>query len=351
MNERQFVVKIEGPEINDNQIPLLLLADILKGIQQTVYYIALSEKHYDIKKKVRVPNDIQKACELRRVLEKPGSYAVVVQVAEPPQMAVFEPDIGLNSCKKFLDIINTLSNQASASLTELVPDSLHRRRILRSIESFCPKFGDEWQLSLSGFGMPPTGCLNAKVRQDIGKLLVEKQIEHRVITGELVRLHLDENRLAIEYKPTQRVLDCYYDPELEDFVIQNLRDLIQVYGKVQLDSNGQPDKIVEVFEIAELDLRPLRLTLVTSDDTVLVLNSPLEIEAIFDEELQEVVFELPEFNIIAADVKREEAIQQLQSDLVWLWKEYVDVPEQTLSEDAKNLRERLRALVKEVRRS
>ncbi len=59
----------------------------------------------------------------------------------------------------------------------------------------------------------------------------------------------------------------------------------------------------------------------------------------------QVVFELPSLNIIASGATREEAVEELASDLIWLWKEYALAPCDELSQDAKELAERLHGMI------
>lgn len=348
MDKRSLTLKIEGPSINNGKIPFSLLANILKGVQETIHFIALSELRRDVKKRARIPLDIQRSCELLRVLENPGSYEILATIPEPEQTTVFEiPDIGLVAKDKFLDIVEAVSSGSDTRrLSEIIPDGNHRKRILRSIESYSPRPGYEWVLSVGGIPGRTFSYINNKTRQNISKLLVGPVIEKRTVTGELLRLHLDENSLGIFYPPTKRVLDCYYDPDLEDVIIQNLKGLIQVTGTVQLDSNGHPDKIVDVFEIEELDLSPARFTKISADKVVLSLKEPIEITPNFED--QAVIFEYPKLNIIATGTTRDEAVMELQSDIYWLWKEYTEENDDNLTNDAIELKRFLKDIVAEV---
>ncbi|MCD5407025.1 MAG: hypothetical protein LRZ99_04975 [Desulfotomaculum sp.] len=101
-------------------------------------------------------------------------------------------------------------------------------------------------------------------------------------------------------------------------------------------------------EINESNIGFLKLTKIKGSNITLILNNSLEVEPYFDEQSQEVVFEIPEYNIIAVGVTREEAIQELQNDLVWLWEEYVETQEKNFSKDAKDLRNSLKRLIKGV---
>lgn len=346
MDKRSLILRIEGPSISKGRVSFSLLANVLKGVQETIYLVALSELRREVKKRARVPLDIQRSCELIRVLESPGSYEILATIPEPEQPTIFgTPDIGIVARDKFLEIAETISLRPDAKrLSEIIPDGNQRKRILRSIESFTPRPGHEWYLVIVA---GKTFCsVNNETRKNISKILNEPAVERRTVTGELVRLHLDENRLGIFYPPTNRVLDCYYDPVLEDVIIQNLKGLIQVTGTVQLDSNGHPDKIVDVFEIEELDLSPARFTKISSGETVLFLKRPIEITPYFED--QSIVFEYPALNIIASGATREEAVAELQADIIWLWKEYAEEDDGNLTNDAIEFKKYLKELIAEV---
>lgn len=349
MAERQLIVKIDGPAIHDSVIPFRLLANILNGIQETFYYIGLAELGKDIRVRTRIPPEIQEACELRRVAEKAGSYEIVAEVANPMQLKLPFPgdyDLGLKVRKNYLALLEKLpAIKKHEDLRDLFPDSRYRKRILRSLDSYCPRKGDGWTLKIGTKQDAPYFPLTPESRNMIVRALQEPQVENLTVTGELVRLHLDENRLGIYYEPTHKVLDCFYDEELEDFVINNLRGLIQVTGQVQLDEDGEPAKIVHVSEIQELDLSPLQLAQVSTPKVTLQAIRPMEVVPIFEN--QEVIIEMPQFGIIATGATREEAIEALQDDLAWLWLEYACAPDDQLSADARNLKNELKELFKE----
>ena len=183
-------------------------------------------------------------------------------------------------------------------------------------------------------------------RAHIARLLAEPGFEDMTVSGELVRIHLDEHKLGIYYQPTSRVLDCYYDPELEDLIVENLKGIVHVTGRVQLDANGFPDKIVDVSDIRALDLRPLVLKSIETAEGRLVLRRAESVKPSFED--GEVVFELPDLHIVASGATREDAVEKLFSDLIWLWKEYVLAPHEELSQDARELVERLRGMIEEA---
>ena len=91
----------------------------------------------------------------------------------------------------------------------------------------------------------------------------------------------------------------------------------------------------------------LKFNTISQGDLTLVLNDPLEVEPSFED--GEYFLRIPEFNIYISAPTLGEASDELQSDIIWLWREYVDEQDEDFTFDAKQLRERLQSLVKEVR--
>jgi len=346
MENRQFQIKLEGPAAREGKISFPLLSRILHGIQQTVHYLALSGVQYDYRHRIRVPRDIQKACRLYRVLENRGSYDLTAEIAPPAPYGDIQ-DLGGLVKDKYLKLTRILSaNQDWEQLQTILPDSAYRRKVLRSVAEYCPKSGENWSLCI---GAPQTSLhpLSPSLQAAIHNYLVQPMIEYRSLTGELVQLHLDENKLGIYYQPAQRVVHCIYDSELEDFIVASLRHLVQVYGQVQMDERGVPAKIVDVGEIDSIDLTPLEIARLDLEGRCLVLKQEIEIAIDFDQEAQEFVLEWPELNIFLGAETREELWDDLVQDFFWLWEEYGKSEAQDLSQDAIELKQRLQDLVQE----
>lgn len=346
VDNRQISLKLEGSAVKDHSVPFKLLASVLDGMQHTFYCIGQEVSGREPRNRGRIPADILQACELRRIIEKPGSYEVVAEVADSQQIQLFDFDIGKMVLDKYMNLITYLDdNPNNLDIKIMFPDSSHRRRILRSVEMYCPREGDEWELAFDNTVMQRRGVLTRGVREKISKLVNPPNVELLTVTGELMRLHLDERKIAILYPDTHRILDCFYDIEIEDFIIGNLKGLIQVTGRVQLDASGHPDKIIDVTAINELDLTAVKLSRISAFDVTLELSQPLIIKPSFED--QEVILEFPDFHIIASGVTREQTIRTFEEDFIWLWKEYALVNDDELTSDAIQLKNNLLSMIKE----
>lgn len=344
MINRQFEIKVNGLAVEAGQISFALLGKILKGIQDTVYYLALADLQYDYRQRIRVPQDVKQACAIYRVVEKKGSYCLIAEMAPSQQVGGID-DLGLAAKEKYIEVLSCLKENALERLNHVVPDSSYRRKVLRTIASYCPKSGEKWEVGIGTFGQE-RAVLKPDLVKTIRDVLVKPAFEQMMIIGELVQLHLDENKLGLFYAPANKVIHCTYDPELEDFIVSNLRELIQVHGQVQMDGRGVPEKIVDVLEIEEVDLSPVVLSAIHAEGKTLILAEELNISVGFDRESQEFTLEHPILNIIVGSGNREELVAEYCSDFFWLWREYGQGDPLKMSADGQRLRESMLGLVK-----
>ncbi|WDN88007.1 hypothetical protein BuS5_00975 [Desulfosarcina sp. BuS5] len=345
MENRRFQIKVEGSAVQEGQISFALLGQILKGIQDTVYYLALAELQHDYRQRIRVPLEVKKACAIYRVLEEKGSYCLTAEIAPAQRIGEIE-DIGLSVKEKYLEVVNCLKESSLEGLKNLIPDSNYRRKVLRTIVSYCPKNGAKWHVGIGAIGQIMT-ILRPELARSIRDILVPPASEQKTISGELVQIHLDENTLGLFYAPAQKVIRCTYDPELEDFIVSNVREIIQVHGKVQMDSRGIPEKIVDVLEIEEIDVSPLEVSEIHADGHVLMLHEELSVPVVFDPESQEFTLDYQDVGIVLGAENREDLLAEFCADFYWVWQEYGKDVEGKMSKSAEKLRSKIRDLVKE----
>lgn len=347
MDDRRFQIKIEGAVVREDRISFSLLSQLLKGIQETVYTLALAGLQYDYRQRIRVPREVQTACALYRVLEEKGSYALTVEMAPAQSLGDF-PDIGIYVKDTYLEVIRILETENLWNkLNEVIPDSSYRRKVLRSIAAYSPKSGERWHI---GIGQPDCrlSTLNPGLPQSIHKFLIPPATETMVVSGELVQLHLDEKKLGIYYAPAKKVIHCSYEPELEDYIVACLREIIQVYGQVQLDNRGVPDKIVDVIEIESLDLSPLKIGYILFENNRLQLKDELSISIDYDLENQEFSLEYPILNISIGAQSRQAMLDEFYADFYWIWLEYGRGDDALMSNDARQLKAHVNEMVVEA---
>lgn len=346
---RRFVLKIDGPAITDHSISFKILANVLDGIQNTFNYIGMEITGREVKSRARVPGDIQQACELRRIMERPGSYEVVAEIPEMLQPEIFPGmDLGKVALDKYLGMTAWMSGETEESeIIRLFPDENHRTRILKSVQRYVPREGDDWSLLFKEpEGNRKYGFLNQQSLQRINKTIYAPQYETKTIAGELMRINFDQHRIVVKHEPTDKLLECSYNPEDEDAILENRDGYLLISGLIELDAGGNPDKISNVTDIRFLDLSPVKISRIISENLVLELKKPLVIEPVFED--QEVVLYFDDLNILAAGQDRDDAIKDFEDDFVWLWREYAMAEDQMLSDGALTLKKSLLHMVGRV---
>lgn len=84
------------------------------------------------------------------------------------------------------------------------------------------------------------------------------------MTGELIKnIDFIKHKLTMIYPPISKELECLYDEAQEDLLCERRRDLIQVTGRVLLDDQGSPKKIIDVTDIRDIDLTVLEISMMT----------------------------------------------------------------------------------------
>ncbi len=346
---RRFVVKIDGPAIKNHSVSFKILANLLDGIQDTFNNIGMEIAKREVKTRARVPGDIQQACELKRVIERPGSYEVVTEISDPLQGEIFQGmDLGKMALDKYLGMTAWMSGESSDSdIRQLFPEEKHRTRILKSVQKYIPREGDDWNLVFKDpGGTRQYGFLTHQSNQRINKTIYSPQFESKTIAGELTKISFDQHRIVIKHVPTGKSLECSYNPEDEDAILENRDGYLLISGLIELDPRGNPDKISNVTDIRFLDLSPVKFSRIASESLVLELKEPLIVEPQFDD--PEVILPYDDLNIIAAGLDRDDAIQDFEDDFIWLWREYAKADDQSLSNDALTLKNSLLQMVGRV---
>ncbi|NPV51908.1 MAG: hypothetical protein HPY71_00080 [Firmicutes bacterium] len=119
MVEHGLRISIEGEEVRDG-VPLSLLADVFRGVQETVYYIAMAELRYNGRRKVHVPSEILNEYRLIRVAEHNSVYTADIALARPRHMRLpLETDRRTAVMDKYLEFLRILSAADSQAVSEL----------------------------------------------------------------------------------------------------------------------------------------------------------------------------------------------------------------------------------------
>lgn len=150
--------------------------------------------------------------------------------------------------------------------------------------------------------------------------------------------------VSVIFEPTCSYSDLEHVNDSQGYylgtTIEQLIIVSQTLGVLRGTLNEWESKIMQKENL-------LKFNTISQGDITLVLNAPLEVKPSFED--GEYSLSIPELNIYISAPTLGDAGDELQSDIIWLWREYVDVQDEEITLDAQQLREKLQNLVKEVR--
>jgi hypothetical protein len=343
-----FSFHIESGEPQGDVVPASVLVQILQNAQQAFELIGVHVEGRSINQRARVSAAISQRFQLVCQLPQAGCYAMPVTVGNANDL--FDPEQVTKAFTVFHELMERVSDRNAVGLEKVLPDERIRRRVLEAVKGMAPRADAKWKLSLHDANNAAFASFTADTIPFVNETLVpaEQREAARVVTGELTHINFKEHKLTIIYPPTSKELECLYDEALEDLLYERRRDLIQVTGRVLLDEQGSPKKIIDVTDISDVDLSPLEISIARHGALHLRVNPPVSAEPSLDDSKQLLCFESTEFDLLAFAPTREGLLAEVQEHLAVLWQEYALASDDTLDGPARALKQQLLARLSEV---
>ncbi|MBU3656280.1 MAG: hypothetical protein FGM23_08005 [Alphaproteobacteria bacterium] len=339
--ELKFELHLEGGRADGHSVPVGVLVQVLTNTQRAFELIGFGIEGREIKERARLPAETMRKFELACEIPVDGSYAVPM-TAGNTSADFWAEQIG-EALDKFTELLVAVSSRSTLEISKILPDSRLRKKVLEYIREMAPSPGTGWKLALYNSKKQKFATFDDGVPIFINELTISQQRreESQTITGELKSIDFSKRKLEIIYPPKNRVLDCYYEENIEDLLYENRREMIQVTGKVIVDDAGLPREIVNVTNIQDLDMTDFEIKHVKSDGIFLCANNNIVMTPFLDESKQLISLDNDHIGICVYAETREKLLEDLNAQIIMLWREYVLAPATDLSADAINLRHAL----------
>jgi hypothetical protein len=342
-----FHIEANGPHLH--AVPADVLVQILEHAQRAFQLIGLHVEGRGIKQRARIARSTSDRFQLICQVPKAGSYAVPVEVGARNEL--FDEAMAKRATQIFEKLMRRISQKSANDLFEVLPDQLILRRVLEAVKGMSPRADATWTLELRDAGDQAFASFDSTVIPFLQETLVppgQREAE-RVVTGELKSIDFAAHKLTIIYRPTSRELDCLYDESLEDLLYERRRDLIQVTGRLLLDEGGNPKQIIDVTDIADLDLSPLVLGNCRFGDRVLEIAPPLVLQPTMDDSEQLLCVLDEQLGVDAFASTRETLFSEIAEQLDMLWHEYALAEDDALDPVALQRKCALQSRMREVK--
>ena len=340
-HDRGLQIKFGGRATEGNVVSVAVLTQSLQSLQRVVHLLGMRHEGREIRQRARPSTEVEKRYAVLCQLPKGGSYVAPVMVGDTSR-GRFGPDAVEAVLGDLHGLLSAITDQDGRRTREVLPDPNYRAAVLEALRKMTPpkRAGIEVALqSSSGEDLfvphRSANFLDQLIERHSGDVTVT------AVTGRLIGIDFDRRRLRLHYPPTRRELQCFYQPEIEDMLLENTRDLIQVVGQVVIDANGEPERINDVEKIIEVDLSVIDVDGFEAGDKRVVAKQPVTFQPLLDDTSQYYTLQEAPFGIQLLAMFREQLETDLYDELDFLWRQYVEENDEELSEDAQQLKRQL----------
>ncbi len=357
-SERVVTLKIDGDLAKGGRVPLDILAEKLKALQDMVLAAAQvvrpvlakgSGRHKETAQRKVTAKD---ACQL--VFRDFRKNCLTLEAELPETDALFPEyvDWGLQSVDRAGAVLWAIQAKDERRLVDLVPESSRRLNLLKKAEHLMPR-ASNYSISLTTANqfVDFQTQADAYIHGLEARIAAERQSDIRTIIGEVFRSDSDAGtfgQIGLKIRGHHVVCDLTSDTKTQ------IREyspgvFAEVTGKALLTKTGKIQRITETHHLRALGMEPLPWTRIIFGEQDFQLHRPLIVDVHFDEEGW--TYESKELGIMGYGRQRREAAQTFQQDFAACWDNIAQAPDSILAHDALGLKAEMLALVRRVGRA
>jgi hypothetical protein len=348
--DHTLLLKFFDGEADDHEVPAGTLGQVLIGLQRAFHLVGMIEVGATVKSRAKPNREVR---ELYKVSCRPlreGSLEALLKLGGDTT-GLFDGSYLTDGIRRLWDGMGAVRDGDAQRLARAIPDRLSRQGFLRAFETMAPE--KESRVRFAIFPGAQETVSPALVSDGLSKTVTklreesQNEAETQTLAGFLHAIRFEDSTIELRYPPTNQLLRCTYQPEVEEMLLSHPRDLIRVTGIVIVDDQGRPERIVDVHDIQELDLSPLSLDRFASGGKVIPFLDTLELSIGHDEHYQSLRVKCEDLDIDLEATTREELMESLLIELDVIWHNYAKAPDDRLTPGAQALK---RALLSKVGR-
>jgi hypothetical protein len=337
-------LKIVGMETATNTVPADVLAQTLRKMQRLVLIVAAAQEGQQFHKRFKPSSTLRRRHSLRCGVPKAGSYAVpLAEVDEEPSS---EPTAAaLRTVYEVVDAVRA----GPERVRHLFPDGHWRALLLQELQETAPEEGDNWEVDLS-VGSAKPHRIDYQFRREVIKLQRADQPteEAGAVIGTLQKIDFANKAIVIRHPTTEQAIECSYNPEIEVDLFESRLEPVQVVGQVLRNQDGNVVRVTDVSMIQAVNLARFEISKIEGHGRRLVLNPPLSVQPVLDEDTKQVfLFDEEALDLHVAAATRAALYDDIADDLLFAWEQYALAADDDLAPSALEFKKLLKRRIKE----
>lgn len=333
----------EGPHV----LPVQNLIQALEGLQRTIHLVAMMKEGREVKTRARVTRDIEDRFQLHCEVPKEGSYYQPTFIADRDQ-SLFSSEETKQVAEITRNLLSSIARGDDQDFKHTVVDSAFRAPIISALGKM---FGQGGHYRLSVEDKAGNVIVDSVSATDTLERIRQARLSpdtHSIVTGFFNKVDFKERKLSLLIPSTGRLISCLYEEDIEPALLENARDLIQVVGTIELDEDGNPQRITDVQEVHPVNVDDIDIIELLPDYLKANELNNLRISVELSEDKQTYFAKLDELGIDQAAYTRSDLVDALEAELDFLWKHVAQEDDENLAPKALLLKAELKRLFKEI---
>lgn len=337
----------KGGIAEEHRLPIEFMINLLNNIRELTYLIIAQSQGVLFNDRFKPSKQIKNNCVIKCELPQKGCYAQAISFDYISQSLSQD---SINPFEKIEETLQFIADADDDRITHSFPNAKMRVKALSCIKHALPQSDSDVYVEIanSDADIIDSRAIQKNITAIIDRTQAVVEEYMAVVTGHLVSIDFAEKKIVVIHPVTKRPLDCFYNEEIEDMLLENRRQLVQITGMVVLDENDQPKKITDAVSIQEIDLSPIEIDCVDCEGTKLHFKNRLVLVPKLDDSEQLYTISHPEFKLVTFAYTRQEITDNIKSDIAYLWCEYAKASDDTLTQDALELKHNLLSSIEEL---
>lgn len=329
-------------------LPASNLVQALEGLQRTIHLVAMMKEGREVRKRARVTRDIEDRFQLHCEVAAEGSFYQPTFIAEKDQ-SLFSPEDVREVAEITKNLLSSIGAGDEQGFKKVVVDSAFRSPILASLGKMFEGQGGHYRLAVedkSGRVIADSVAASEAISRFKESRLSPDT--HTIVTGYFNKVDFKEHKLSLLIPSSGRLISCIYDEDIEQALLDNARDLIQVVGTIELDEDGNPQRITDVQEVHPVNTDDIDVIDLLPEYLKAKELNNLRVQVQLSEDKQTYFARLDELGIEQAAYTRSDLVDALQAELEFLWNSIAKEADENLSPKARALKEALQKFFQEM---
>ena len=323
----------------DKSIPIDEVAEFLGHLQTLINHLGDYLAGSDYRRSGPSSDSVRNSCKLIFDKVEIGSFKATLGLQDKQTVLGGHQTLGEESIQQFYEIINdvTTDTNLEESILARIKQPLHRTRIIEDIYKIWPNENSKYHIRFKS----PQGLhvdLKPNYKLLIQGLMVEESKEDVSTKGVLSMIQVApmKQKIIRIIDPDGRV-NCTFPKELEETAKKLLGKPVIIYGYAVFDAKGNIKEITEVNKIKQFT--DLELSRVFSGTQELQFSQPLIVSVDYKEDAW--IMENRELSAVSISSDYDECLDNFHKEIFFIWKEYGETSDNELTQDAKDLKNKI----------